>query len=192
MSSIFQIWLIYLLCVICGIYSFLHAQTVSNVTATQVGKTIHVSYDLDKAADITLHLSTDGGKTYGELHQVSGDVGVNVISGHKTIVWDVLVEQERLEGDDIVFKVKARNDIGYGIGYRGIINNIDATVNEEGQVCVEVHVAADGHVLDARVINNSKHKTTITDSKIQQQCIERAKQALYKPGREELRIIIFS
>ena len=73
-----------------------------------------------------------------------------------------------------------------------MINNIDATVNEEGQVCVEVHIAADGHIIDARVINTSKHKTTITSRNIQQQCVARAKQALYKPGKEELRIIVFS
>jgi hypothetical protein len=82
--------------------------------------------------------------------------------------------------------------IGYGCGHRGMINNIDATVNEEGQVCVEVHIAADGHVIDARVINNSKHRTTITNRNIQQQCVARAKQAIYKPGKEELRVIVFS
>ena len=73
-----------------------------------------------------------------------------------------------------------------------MINNIDATVNEEGQVCVEVHIAADGHVIDARVINNSNHKTTITNRNIQQECVARAKQARYKAGKEELRIIVFS
>lgn len=82
--------------------------------------------------------------------------------------------------------------VGYGTGHRGMINNIDATVNEEGQVCVEVHIAADGHIIDARVINNSTYKTTITNRNIQQQCVARAKQARYKPGKEELRIIIFS
>ena len=82
--------------------------------------------------------------------------------------------------------------VGYGTGHRGMINNIDATVNEEGQVCVEVHIAADGHIIDARVINTSQHKTTITSRNIQQQCVARAKQALYKPGKEEMRIIVFS
>lgn len=82
--------------------------------------------------------------------------------------------------------------VGYGTGHRGMLNNIDATVNEEGQVCVEVHIAADGHVIDARVINNGKNKTTITNRNIQQQCVARAKQAIYKPGKEELRIIVFS
>lgn len=82
--------------------------------------------------------------------------------------------------------------VGYGTGHRGMINNIDATVNEEGQVCVEVHIAADGHIIDARVVNNNKYKTTITNRNIQQQCVARAKQARYKPGKEELRIIVFS
>ena len=57
---------------------------------------------------------------------------------------------------------------------------------------MEVHIAADGHIIDARVINNNKYKTTITNRNIQQQCVARAKQARYKPGKEELRIIIFS
>lgn len=81
--------------------------------------------------------------------------------------------------------------IGYGTGSRGMVNPISTTVNEEGQVCVEVHVMADGSVTDARVINNSKFKTTITNREIQRQCVARAKQAKYKPGKEELRVIIF-
>ncbi len=81
---------------------------------------------------------------------------------------------------------------GYGTGHRGMLNNIDATVNEEGKVYVEVHIAADGRVIDARIISNAKYKTTITNRNIQQQCVSRAKQAIYKPGKEELRIIVFS
>ena len=85
----------------------LSAQTVSKVTAEQVGKTIHVSYDLDKTANIALFLSIDGGKTYRELHKVTGAVGKNVHPGHRTIVWQVLGEVEKLRGDNFVFKVKA-------------------------------------------------------------------------------------
>ena len=81
--------------------------------------------------------------------------------------------------------------IGYGTGTRGMINSINTTVNEEGQVCVEVHVTAEGNVISARVINTSKFKTTIMNSSIQAQCIAQAKQARYKPGKEELRVIIF-
>ena len=87
------------------------AQTVTNVTAEQVNKTIHVSYDIDKLADITLFVSTDGGSTYIQLYRVSGDVGKNVSAGHKTIVWDVLAEWERLVGENIMFKVRSVSKI---------------------------------------------------------------------------------
>ena len=105
MDRFFRVGL-YMMCVICMLGGRLSAQNVSNVTATQVGKTIEVSYDLDKAADISLYLSTDGGKTFLHLQQVSGAVGKTVDPGHNTIVWNV-TEVGELMGDDIVFKVKA-------------------------------------------------------------------------------------
>lgn len=82
------------------------AQTVTNVTAVQVGKTIEIAYDLDKAADITVYMSTSGGTTYRELRKVSGDVGKTVGPGHKTVMWDVLEEMGELTGDNIVFMVR--------------------------------------------------------------------------------------
>ena len=91
------------------------AQTVTNVTAEQVDKTIHVLYDLDKQADITLFLSTDGGNTYTKLYRVSGDVGSGISAGHKTIIWDVLEEMEKFVGDNIVFKVKAEGAMSFTV-----------------------------------------------------------------------------
>ena len=86
------------------------SQNVTNVQVEQIGKKVHVTYTLDKTADITLHLSTDGGVTYSEpLKQVSGDVGKNIPAGTHTIVWDVLAEKEKLVGENIVFKVKANS-----------------------------------------------------------------------------------
>lgn len=86
----------------------LSSQTVSNVTAEQVGKTIRISYDLDKQTDISVFVSTDGGITYTEIQHVSGDVGEKVKAGHKTLVWDVLIDRDSLADNDIVFKVKAK------------------------------------------------------------------------------------
>ncbi len=80
--------------------------------------------------------------------------------------------------------------VGYGTGYRKR-SDINTRVSEEGQVCVEVHVLADGTVSEARVVNNKEHKTTITNRQIQQQCVQEAKRAKYNPGKEELRIIVF-
>ncbi|MBR6919661.1 MAG: hypothetical protein IKN37_05005 [Bacteroidales bacterium] len=102
-----KIWLLAVCLFACCMLS---AQNVTNIVAEQVEKKIHVSYDLDRRADITLFLSTDGGKTFTELHRVSGDVGKNIAAGHRTIIWDVLSEQDRLVGEDFVFKVKAEGD----------------------------------------------------------------------------------
>ena len=81
--------------------------------------------------------------------------------------------------------------VGYGTGSRGLVHPINTSVSEEGQVCVEVHVLADGTVSEAHIINSGNHKTTITNRTIQQQCVQEAKRAKYKPGKEELRIIVF-
>ncbi len=82
--------------------------------------------------------------------------------------------------------------IGYGTGSRGLVKQINTEISEEGQVAVEVHVMADGTVSEAHIVNNSKGRTTITNTYIQQQCIREAKKAKYKPGKEELRIILFN
>lgn len=83
-------------------------QNVTNVQVEQIGKKVHITYTIDKSADITLHLSIDGGVTFSEpLMKVSGGVGKNIPAGIHTIVWDVLAEKENLKGEDIVFRVKA-------------------------------------------------------------------------------------
>lgn len=83
------------------------AQIISNVTARQVGNNIEISYDLDKAADISVCMSANGGETYRVLRLVSGDVGKTVGPGHKTIFWDVRAEMDSLISDDVVFLVRA-------------------------------------------------------------------------------------
>ncbi len=83
------------------------AQNITNVTAEQVGTTIHIFYDLDRAADISVRMSTNGGETYRVLRQVSGDVGETVGPGHKTIVWNVREEVDSLISDNVVFLVRA-------------------------------------------------------------------------------------
>ncbi len=83
------------------------AQNITNVTAEQVGTTIHIFYDLDRAADISVRMSTNGGETYRVLRQVSGDVGETVGPGHKTIVWNVRAEVDSLISDNVVFLVRA-------------------------------------------------------------------------------------
>lgn len=81
--------------------------------------------------------------------------------------------------------------IGYGVGNRGYTYMPELNVSEPGTVYVEVHVDESGVVVDARVITSRKYPTTITDSRVQAQCVAKAKTAKYRPGKEELRIIVF-
>ncbi len=98
--------------------SHLFAQNVSNADFYQDGKTIVVTYYLDKAADVSVLVSTDGGVTYSApLRYVSGDVGKNVQPGNKRIVWDVLSEREKLVGDRVIFKVIAGGNSHNGHEY---------------------------------------------------------------------------
>jgi len=96
------------------IYTPAFTQTITNIRATQDDKDIIVTYDLradDNELKFTteLYLSTNGGTTYsGPLRQVSGDVGPGITAGaNKRIRWKVLEERERLQGDNIQFKVTA-------------------------------------------------------------------------------------
>ena len=134
------------------------AQTVTNVTAEQVGKTIHVSYNLDKQADITLFFSTDGGTTYTQLFRVSGDVGKNVSAGQKIIVWDVLAEREKLLGENIVFKVRVDAPCGTVKDYDGNTYN---TVQIGGQ-CWMMENMRTKHYADGTAIPSGESSTSGT------------------------------
>lgn len=83
-------------------------QKVSNVEFFQSGKKVHVTYTLDKNADISLYISTNGGRDFkGPLREVSGDVGNNVRAGNNIIIWDALAEMDEVVSDQVVFKVTA-------------------------------------------------------------------------------------
>jgi formylglycine-generating enzyme required for sulfatase activity len=92
------------------------AQSISNITASQSGKNIVVSYNLTgkegiTAYEIKLYVSPDGGSTWqGPLTAVSGAVGEGQVAGYdKSITWEVLTEPgfKQLKGDNIQFKIKA-------------------------------------------------------------------------------------
>ena len=85
----------------------LYAQKVTNAAFQQSGKKVEITYSLDKQADISVYVSTDGGKTFGSaLTAVTGDVGKQVAAGtNKRIVWSPLEERERLVSDNVVFKI---------------------------------------------------------------------------------------
>ncbi len=88
------------------------SQEVRDVSFKQVGKKIHIYYDLvgDGVYSTDVYCSEDGGTTWGKpLVHVSGDVWKNQKPGvNKEVVWDVLKERENLMGE-ILFKIKVEN-----------------------------------------------------------------------------------
>ena len=93
------------------------AQKIEDVTATQEGNSILVSYSLvDNSLTPDFHISLfcsgDGGTSWhGPLVSVSGDVGQGVLASRngsrKHIKWDVLKKWDYLYGDNIKFRVDA-------------------------------------------------------------------------------------
>ncbi len=117
------------------------AQNVSDVSFYQEGKNIVVTYSLDKVANVSVQVSTDGGVTYSApLKHVSGDVGKGVAAGAKQIVWDVLSEYDSFTGDNVMFLVTAVGaalnghdyvDLGLPSGLLWATCNVGATKPEE-------------------------------------------------------------
>ena len=85
------------------------SQNVTNVSFHQEDNKVVITYDLDKAADVSVYMSTDGGHSFGRaLQHVTGAVGKNVQAGtNNHIVYDALAEYDELKGEDFVFKVSA-------------------------------------------------------------------------------------
>ena len=90
------------------------SQQVKNVRFKQHGKQIHIYYDLqgNGTYNVNIFCSTDNSHTWGQaLQKVTGAIGKNQKAGNnKEIIWDVLAEREKLEGN-IKFKIEARKPI---------------------------------------------------------------------------------
>jgi formylglycine-generating enzyme required for sulfatase activity len=89
---------------------FADAQSVSNVSATQQGQELVISYTLktESPCEVSLYVSTDSARSWqGPLTKCTGDVGKDISGGNRQIRWIVLEEREQLVGNGIQFKVVA-------------------------------------------------------------------------------------
>jgi uncharacterized protein (TIGR02145 family) len=125
-----------------SLYS-IQAQKVSNVSNRQEQSTIIVSYDLETKipCKIALYVSTNGGTTWqGPLKKVIGDIGANVSSGNKNIIWNVLEEFDELKGTNIVFQIKAEiNTDTVEIGNQIWMNkNLNVSTYRNGDIIPEI------------------------------------------------------
>ena len=90
-------------------FSAVYAQNVTNVSFHQEGNKVIIMYDLDRQADVSVYMSSDGGNSFGgALQHVTGAVGKSVPAGTgKRIEYDPLAEYDKLQGENFVFKVSA-------------------------------------------------------------------------------------
>lgn len=80
---------------------------VSSVNSEQDGNKIVITYTLEEKSNISVRVSTDGGKTFTAINAVTGDVGNNITKGKKRIVWNVLEEVNDFSFSQVCFAVDA-------------------------------------------------------------------------------------
>lgn len=105
-----------------------NAQDVSNVSFKTDDKNIQICYDLSEESDVSIYLSTNGGRSFDKkpLPNLSGAAGKRVQSGTGICaVWDVLADRERLQSDSVCFKVYAK---GRGQRKRFTVNGVNFTL----------------------------------------------------------------
>ena len=94
--------------IICIVFPIGLAAQVYSADAQQEGNNIVITYILTERSDISVRVSTNGGKTFSSpLKSVSGDVGKNISTGQKRIVWKVLDEYESFSFSEVCFSVDA-------------------------------------------------------------------------------------
>ena len=126
-----------------------YAQKVSNVNAEQLGQSIRISYDLesDFPCFASVYYSVDNGATWqGPLNKVSGDVGINIYSGLRSINWDVLKEVEFLKASSLKFKVDVSLMMLKEIAIGNQVwssSNLDVSVFSNGDPIPEINSEAD-------------------------------------------------
>ncbi len=99
---------IFVILIICFSFSIAQSQIITNVVAKQDGNKVVITYNLQSnfVANISLYVSERGDGIFtGPLKSVTGDVGNNITSGSKTIIWNTLQDQDLILGDNIVFRV---------------------------------------------------------------------------------------
>ena len=104
----------YLFTIISFLFSFyINAQTVDIKAVEQKGQLIYITYDLKGSPgtyNIKLFVKSNNGYSWSSgLKSVSGNVGPNqTIGSNKQIIWDVLRDRDKFEGDWI-FGIEAVN-----------------------------------------------------------------------------------
>ena len=138
---------------------YLFAEDVSNARAEQVESTIVITYDLSKASNIRLLMSTDMSSHFVELQKVSGAVGKNVAAGsNQVITWYPLKEYDSFVADNVRFKVEAYSQEKQVFTVKGI--SFTMIVVQGGTFTMGATAEQDAEAFDDE---KPIHKVTLSD-----------------------------
>ena len=99
--------LLYICILVLSAMSMMAENYASNARAEQVERTMVITYDLSKTANVRLLVSTNMSNDFKEVKKVTGAVGKNVQAGaNRQITWNVLEEYDRFVADGVRFKVE--------------------------------------------------------------------------------------
>ena len=99
--------LLYICILVLSAMSMMAENYASNARAEQVERTMVITYDLSKTANVRLLVATNMSNDFKEVKKVTGAVGENVLAGaNRQITWNVLEEYDRFVADGVRFKVE--------------------------------------------------------------------------------------
>ena len=90
------------------------ANNATNVRVRQEGKSIIITYDLNKKSNVRILMSSGNNQQYKELKSVTGNVGKSVPAGKsRKVVWKPLEEYAEFVAQNVRFKVEAMGSYDY-------------------------------------------------------------------------------
>lgn len=99
--------LLYICILVLSAMSMMAENYASNARAEQVERTMVITYDLSKTANVRLLVATNMSNDFKVVKKVTGAVGKNVQAGaNRQITWNVLEEYDRFVADGVRFKVE--------------------------------------------------------------------------------------
>ena len=85
------------LSIVCA--DILSAQAVADVVLTQEQTRMRIDYAISSQIETYLYASRDSGKTYIPIRQLTGNYGLQTVSGRNTVYWDALGEWGEFSSD---------------------------------------------------------------------------------------------
>ena len=86
------------------------AENATNVRVRQEGKSIIITYDLNKKSNVRILMSSGNNQQYKELKSVTGNVGKSVPAGNsRKVVWKPLEEYAEFVAQNVRFKVETQS-----------------------------------------------------------------------------------